>query len=167
MFTRLLYYSLSPSLLKFMSIESMMPSNHLVVCHPLPLLPSILPSIKVFLSESAVHIRWPRDWNFNFSISLSNESSGLIFFKIDWCDLLAVQGTLKSFLQHHNLKASVLQCSAFFVVQLSQSCVAIGKAIALNIQTFVSNMMTLLFNMLSRFVMTFLPSSKHLCKCMN
>ena len=166
LFTRLPYYSLSPGLLKPMSIESMTPSNHLLVCHPL-LLPSILPSIEVFLSESAVRIRWPRDWSFNFSISPSNEYSGLISFKIDWFDLLAVQGTLKSLLQHHNLKASILQCSAFFVVQLSQSYVATGKAIALKIQTFVSKEMTLLFNMLSRFVIAFPPSRKHINKCMN
>ena len=149
-----------------MSIESMMPSNHLIVCHLL-LLPSILPSIKVFLSELAVRIRWPKVWSFNYSISPSNEYSGLISFKIDWFDLLAVQGTLKSFCHHHSSKASILQCSAFFVVQLSQSYVAAGKAIALNIQTFVSKVMTLLFNILSRFVIAFLPSSKHINKYMN
>ena len=149
-----------------MSIESMMPSNHLIVCHLL-LLPSILPSIKVVLSELAVRIRWPKVWSFNYSISPSNEYSGLISFKIDWFDLLAVQGTLKSFCHHHSSKASILQCSAFFVVQLSQSYVAAGKAIALNIQTFVSKVMTLLFNILSRFVIAFLPSSKHINKYMN
>ena len=166
LFTRLPYYSLSPGLLKPMSIESMMPSNHLIVCHLL-LLPSILPSIKVVLSELAVRIRWPKVWSFNYSISPSNEYSGLISFKIDWFDLLAVQGTLKSFCHHHSSKASILQCSAFFVVQLSQSYVAAGKAIALNIQTFVSKVMTLLFNILSRFVIAFLPSSKHINKYMN
>ena len=142
-----------------MSIESMMPSNHLIVCHLL-LLPSILPSIKVFLSELAVRIRWPKVWSFNYSISPSNEYSGLISFKIDWFDLLAVQGTLKSFCHHHSSKASILQCSAFFVVQLSQSYVAAGKAIALNIQTFVSKVMTLIFKTLSKFVIAFLPRSK-------
>ena len=122
----------SPSLLKVMSIESMMPSNHLILCHPL-LLPTIFPSIRVFSNESALCIMWPTYWSFSFSISPSNECSGLISFKIDWFDLLAVQGTLKSLLQHHSLKASVLQCSAFFTVQLLDTYMTTGKTIALTI----------------------------------
>ena len=150
----------SQSLFKLTSIESVMPSNHLILCCALLLLPSIFSSIRVFSNESVFHIRWPKYWNFSFSISPSNEYSGLIPFRIDWFDLLAVQGTLKSLLQHHSSKASVLQCSAFFVVQLSHPYMTTGKAIALNIQTFVGKLMSLLFNMLSRFVIGFLPRSK-------
>ena len=139
-----------------------MPSNHLILCHPLLLLPSIFPSIRVFSSESALHIRWPKYWNFSFSISLSNEYSGLISFRIDCIDLLAVQRTLKSLLQHHSLKASILQRSAFFMVLLSHPYVTIGKTIALTRQTFVGKVMSLLFNKLSMLVIAFLPRSKHL-----
>ena len=121
----------SRSLLKLMSIKSVMPSNHLILCRLLLLLPSIFPSIRVFSNESVLHIRWPKYWSFSFSISPSNEYSGLISFKVDWLDLLAVQGTLKSFPQHHNLKASILQCSAFFIVQLSHPYMTTGKTIAL------------------------------------
>ena len=151
--------SLSPtiswSLLKLMSIESVMPSNHLILCCPLLLLPSIFPSIRVFSNELALPIRWPKYWSFSFSISPSNENSGLISFRIDWFDLLAVQGTLKSLLQHHNLKASVLQRSVSFMVQLSHPYVTTGKSIAFTMQTFVSRVMSLLFNTLSRFVIAF------------
>ena len=147
------------SLLKLLSLESVMPSNHLILCHPLFLLPSIFPSIWVFSKESVL-IRQPKYQSFSFSISPSNEYSGLISFRIDWCDLLAVQGTLKSLLQHHSLKASVCQHSAFFMIQLSHPYVTIGKTIALTRKTFVSKMMSLLFNTLSRFVIAFLPSSK-------
>ena len=126
-----LSFTFSWSLLKFMSIKWMMLSNHLILCHPLLLLPSIFPSIRVFSSELALHIRWPKYWSFNFSISLSNEYSVLISFRIDWLDLLAVQGTLKSFLQHHSSKASICQCSAFFMVQLSNLYMTTGKTIAL------------------------------------
>ena len=143
-----------------MSIKSVMPSDHLILCRPL-LLPSIFPSIWVFSNESALLIRWPKDWNFSFSISPSNEYSGLSSFKIDWLDLLAVQETLKS-LQHHSSKASILQCSAFFIVQLSHPYMTTGKTVALTRQTFVSKVISLLFNMLSRFVIAFLPRSKHL-----
>ena len=142
-----------------MSIESVMPSNHLIHCHPLFLLPSIFPSIRDFSSESVLHIRWPKYWSFSFSTSPSNEYSGLITFRIDWLDLLAVQGTLKSLLQHH--KASILQCSAFFIVQLSHPHMTTGKIIALTTRTFVGKVMSLLFNVLSRLVITFLPRSKH------
>ena len=142
------------SLLKLMPIESVMPSNHLILCCPL-LLPSILPSIRVLSSESVLHIQWPKYWSFSFSISPSNEYSGLIFFRIDWCDLLAVQGTLKSLLQHHSSKASILWRSAFFIVQLSHPYMTTGKTIALTGQTFVGKVMSLLFNMLSRLVITF------------
>ena len=142
-----------------MSIQSVMPSNHLILCHPLLLLSSVFPSIKVFSNESALHIRWPKYWSFSFNISPSNEHQGLICFRMDWLDLLAVQGTLKSLLQHHSSKASILQCSAFFIVQLSHPYTTTGKTIALTRQTFV---MSLLFNMLSRLVITFLPRSKHL-----
>ena len=121
----------SQSLPKLMSIESVMPSNHLILCHPLFLLPSIFPSIRVFSNESALHIRWPRDWSFSFNISPSNEHPGLIFFRMDWLNLLAVQGTLKSLLQHHSSRASILWCSAFFIVQLSHPYMTIGKTIAL------------------------------------
>ena len=147
---------------KPMSIESVMPSNHLILCRPLLLLPSIVPSIRVFSSESALHIRWPKYWGFSINISPSNEHPGLISFRMDWLDLLAVQGTLKSLLQHHNSKASILQCSAFFIVQLSHPYMTTGKTIALTRRTFVDKVMSLLFNMLSRLVITFLPRSKRL-----
>ena len=140
-----------------MSIESVMPSNHLILCHPLLLLPSIFPSIRVFSNESALCSRWPKYWSFSFNISLSNEHPGLISFRMDWLDLLAVQGTLKSLLQHHSSKASILQCSAFFIVQLSHPYMTTGKIIALTRWTFVGKVMSLLFNMLSRLVITFLP----------
>ena len=145
------------SLLKPMSIESVIPSNHLILCHTLLLLPSIIPSIRVFSNESALCIRWPKYWSFSFSISPSNEYSGLISFRMDWLDLLAVQGTLKSLLQQHNSEASILQCSAFFLVQLSHPYMTTGKTIALTRRTFVGKVMSLLFNMLSRLVITFLP----------
>ena len=143
-----------------MSIESVMPSNHLILCHPLLLLPSIFPSIRVFTNELALCIRWPKYWNFSFSISPSNEYSKLISFKIDWFNLFAVQETLKSLLQHHNWKASVLQRSAFFMVQLSQLYTTTGKTIALTRWTFVSKVMSLLFNSMSRLVIAFLPRSR-------
>ena len=155
-----LSFTISWSLLKLMSIESVMPSNHLILCHHPLLLPSIFPSILGFSSESALRIRWPKYWSFSFSISPSNELSGLISFRIDWFDLLAVQETLKSLLQHHSLKASVLWRSAFFMVQLSHPYVSTGKIIVLTVWTFVSKVMSLLFNMLSRFVIAFLPRSK-------
>ena len=129
-----------------MSIKSVMPSNHLILCHPLLLLPSIFPSIRVFSNESVLHIRWPKYWSFSFSISLSNEYSGLISFRIDWLDLLEVEGTLKSLLQHHSSKASILQCSAFIIIQLSHPNMATGKTIALTRRTFVGKVMFLLFN---------------------
>ena len=141
-------------------IELVMPSNHLVLCHPLLLLPSIFPSIRAFSNESALHIRWAKDWSFSFFISPSNEYSALIPLRIDWLDLLAVQGTLKSPLQHHSSKASVLQRSAFFIVQLSYPYMTTGKTIALSRWTFVGKVMSLLFNMLSRLVIAFLPRSK-------
>jgi len=155
-----LSFTVSWNLLKPMFIESVMPSNHLILCCPLLLLPSIVPSIKVFSNESALRIRWTKYWSFSFSISPSNENPGLISFRMDWLDLLAVQGILKSLLQHHNSKASILQCSAFFMVQLSQSYMTTRKTIALTICTFVSKVRSLLFNMLSRFVIAFLPRSK-------
>ena len=136
-----------------------MPSNHLTLCHPL-LLPSLLPSIRDFSSDSAVHIRWPKYWSFSFSISPSNEYSGLISFWVDWFDLLVVQGTLKSLLQHHNSKASILRCSAFFMVPLSHPYMTTGKTIALAMQTFVGKVTSLLFNMLSRFVLNFSSKEK-------
>ena len=139
-----------------------MPSSHLILCHPLLLLPSIFPSIRVFSNESALHIRWPKYWSFSFNISPTNEHPGLISFRIDWLDLLAVQGTLKSLLQHHSSKASILLCSAFFIVQLSHPYMTAGKTIALTRQTFVDKVMSLLFNMLSRLVINFLPRSKSL-----
>ena len=145
-----------------MSIASVMPSNHLILYHTLLLLPSIFPGIRDFSNKLAVHIRWPKYWSFSFSISCSNEYSGLISFKIDCFDLLAVQGTLKSLLQHHSLKLPILGHSAFFTIQLSQPYVTTGKTIALTIQTFVSRVMSLLFNTLSRFVIAFLPRSNHL-----
>ena len=137
-----------------MSIESVMPSNHLILHHPLLLLPSIFPSTRVFSNESVLPIRWPKDWSFSFSISFSKEYSGLISFRMDLLDLLAVQGTLKSLLQHHSSKASVLWCSAFLIVQLSHLYMTTGKTIALTRQTFVGKVMSLLFNTLSRLVIT-------------
>ena len=145
-------------LLKLMSIELVMPSNHLILCRPLLLPPSIFPSIRVFSNESVLRIRWPKYWSFSFSISPSNECSGLISFRMDWLDLLAVQGTLKSLLQHHSLKASILRLSAFIIV-LSHPSMTTGKTIALTRWTFVGKVMSLLFNMLSRLVITFLPRS--------
>ena len=142
-----------------MSIESVILSNYLILCCPILLLPSIFPSIRVFSSESPYHIRWPKYWSFSFSISPCKEYSGLISFRIDWFDLLAVQETLRSLLQYHNLKASVLQSSAFFTVQLSHMCMTTGKTIALAIRTFVSKVMPLLFDTLSRSVIAFLPRS--------
>ena len=139
-----------------------MPSSRLILCHPLLLLPSVFPSIRVFSSESVLHIRWPKYWSFSFSISPFNEWSGLISFRMDWLDLLAVQGTLKGLLQHHSSKASVFRHSAFFKVQLSHPYMSTGKAIALTRWTFVRKVISLLFNMLSRFVIVFLPRSKHL-----
>ena len=140
---------------KPMSIESVMPSNHLILCHPLLLLPSIFPSIRVFSNESALHIRWPKYYSFSFRISSSNEHPGLISFTMDWLDLLTVWETLKSLLQHHSSKASILQCSAFFMVQLSHPYMTTGKTIALTWRTFVSKVMFLLFNMLFRLVIAF------------
>ena len=137
-----------------------MPSNHLILCHPLLLPPSIFPSFRVFSNESAHCIMWPKYWSFSFNLSPSNEHSGLISFRMDWMDLLAVQGTLKSLLQHHSSKASVLRCSVFFIVQLSHPYMTTGKTIALTRRTFVSKTMSLLFNRLSRLVITFLPRSK-------
>ena len=145
-----------------MSIKSLMSPNHLILCRPLLLLPSIFPSISIFSSESALHIRWLKYWSFSFNISPSNEHPGQISSRMDWLDLLAVQRTLKSLLQHHSLKASILWCSAFFIVQLSHSDMTTGKNIALNRWTFVGKVMPLLFNMLSRLVITFLPRSKRL-----
>ena len=139
-----------------------MPSNHLILCHPLLLLLSILPGIRVFSSESVLHIRWPKYWSFSLNISPSNEHPGLISFRMDWLDLLAVQGTLKSLLQHHRSKASVLHRSAFFIVQLSHPYVNTGKTIVLTRRTFVGKVTALLFNMLSRLVITSLPRSKRL-----
>ena len=156
-----LSFTISQNLFKFMSIESMMPSNHLILCRAL-LLPWIFPSIRVFSNESVLLIRWPKYWSFNFSISLSNEYSGLSSFRIDWFDLLEDQRTLKSLLQHHNSKASILQCSVLFMVQLSYWYMTIGKTIALTLRIFVSKVMSLLFSTLSRFVKAFLPRSKHL-----
>ena len=152
----------SRSLLKLTSIESVMPSNYFILCHPLLLLPSTYPRIKVFSNESVLHIRWPKYWRFSFSISPSNEYSGLISFRMDWLDLLAVQGTLKSLLQHHSSKASILWCSAFFVVQLSHPYMTTRKTIALTRWTFVGKVMSLLFNMVSKLIIVFLPRSKHL-----
>ena len=139
-----------------------MPSNHLILSRPLLLSPSIFPSIRVFSNESALRSRWPKYWSFSFNISPSNEHPGLIFFRMDWLDLLEVQGTLKSLLQHHSSKASILRRSAFFTVQLSHPYMTTGKTIALTRQIFVGKVMSLLFNMLSRLVITFLPRSKHL-----
>ena len=150
----------SRSLLKLFSIESVMPSNHFILCRPLLLLPSIFPSIRVFSNESALRIRYPKYWSFSFNISPSSEHSGLISFRMDWLDLLAVQGTLRSLPQHHGSKAPILQRSAFFVVQLSHPYMTTGKTISLTRWTFVGKVMSLLFNMLSRLVITFLPRSK-------
>ena len=143
---------------KPMSIESVMPSSHLILCHPLLLLPSIFPSIRVFSNESALHIRWPEYWSFSFSINPSNEYSGLISFRMDWLGLLAVQGTLKSLFHHHSSKVSLLRCSAFFIVQLLYPYMTTGKTIALTRWTFVDKVMSLLFNMFSRLVITFSSS---------
>ena len=143
-----------------MFVESVMPSNHLILCLPLLLLPSIFPSIRVFSSESVLRVRWTKDWSFSFNISPSSEYSGLISFKMDWLDLLAVQGTLKSLLQHHSSKPSILWHSAFFIVQLSHPYMTTGKTIALTRQTLAGKVMSLLFNMLARLVITFLPRSK-------
>ena len=149
----------SRSLPKLMSIESVMPSNHLILCRPLLLLPPIPPSIRVFSNESALCIRWPNYWSFSFNISPSNEHPELISFRMDWLDLLAVQGTLKSLLQHHSSKASLLQCSAFLIVQLSHLYMTTGRTIALTRRIFVGKVMSLLFNMLSRLIITFLLRS--------
>ena len=155
-----LSFAISPSLLKFTSIKSIMPSNHLILCHFFLFLLSIFPRIRVFSNGLALHIRWPKYWSFSFSISPTNEYSGLISFRIEWIDCVSVQGTLKSLLQHCNLKASVLWRSAFFMVQLSHPYMTIGKTIVLTIQTFVSKMMSLLFNTLSRCIIAFLPRSE-------
>ena len=153
--------SLTPGISpKLMSIKSVMPSSHLICCRPLLHLPPILPSIKVFSNESVLRMRWPKYWSFSFSISPSNKHPGLISFRMDWLDLLAVQGTLKSLRQHHSSKASILWLSAFFIVQLSQPYMTTGKTIALTRWTFVGKVMSLLLNMLSRLVITFLPRSK-------
>ena len=152
----------SQNLPKLMSIESVMPSNHCILCRPLLLLPSIFPSIRVFSSESVLTIKWPKYWSFIFNISPSNEHLGLISFRMDWLDLLAVQRTLKSLLQHHSSKASILRHSTFFIVQLSHPYINTRKTIALTRWTFVGKVMSLLFNMPSRLVITFLPRSKHL-----
>ena len=152
----------SRSSLKLMSIESVMPSRHLILCHPLLLLPPIPPSIGVISNESTLHMRWPKYWSFSFSISPSNEHPGLISFRMDWLDLLAVQGTLKSLLQHHSSKALIFQHSAFFTVQLSHPYMMTGKTIALTRWTFVGKVISLLFNILYRLVITFLPRSKRL-----
>ena len=155
-----LSFTVFQSMLKFVFIESVMPSNQLILCCPLLLLPSIFPSSRVFSNELALCIRWPKYWSFSFNINPPNESSGLTFFRIDWFDLLAVQGTLKSLLQHHSSKASILHCSAFFIVQLSDPYMTTGKTIALTRWTFVGKVISLLFTVLSRLVITFLPRSK-------
>ena len=155
-----LSFTISQGLLKLMSIELVMPSNHLILCHLLLCLPSIFPSIRVFSNESGLHIRWPEYRSFGFSISPSNEYSGLISFRMDWLDLLAAQGTLKSLIQHYNSKVSILQHSAFFMVQLSHPYMTTGKTIALTVWTFVSKVMSLLFNTLNRFIVAFPPRSK-------
>ena len=157
-----LSFTISWSLLKLMSVELVMPSNHLVLCRPLFLLPSIFPSIKVFSNELALHVRWPKYWIFSLSTSPSNEYPGWISFRIDWFDLLAVQGTLKSLFQCHSSEASVLQHSAFFRVQLSYPYMTTGKTVALTRQTFVGKVMSLLFNVLFRFVIAFLPRKAQL-----
>ena len=145
-----------------MSIESVMPSNHLILCCPLLLLPPVPPSIRVFSNESTLRMRWPKYWSFSFSISTSNEHPGLISFRMDWLDILAVQGTLKSLLQHHSSKPSILLHSSFFIVQLSHPYMTTGKTIALTRRTFFGKVLSLLLDMLSRLVKTFLPKSKHL-----
>ena len=145
-----------------MSIESVMPSSHLMLCHPLLLLPPILPRIRVFSNESTLHMRWPKYWSFSFNISPSNEHPGLISFRMDWLDLLAVQRTLRSLLQHHRSKASILQCSAFFFIQISHPYMTTGKTIALTRWNFVGTVMPLLLKTLSRLVINFLPRSKHI-----
>ena len=150
----------SQSLLKLMSIESVMSCNHLILCCPLLLPPSIFPTIRVFSSESVLRLRWPKYWSFSFSISPSNENSGLIYFRVDWWDLLAVQGTLESLLQHHSSKASILRHSAFFIVQLSHPYMTTGKTIALTRWTFFGKVMSLLFSMLSKVITAFLPRSQ-------
>ena len=150
------------SLPKLMSIELVMPSSHLILCHPLLLLAPIPPSIRIFSNKSTLRMRWPEYWSFSFSISPSKEHSALISFRMNWLDLLAVQGTLKSLLQHHSSKASILRCSAFFTVELSHPYMTTGKTIALTRWTFVSKVMSLLLNMLSRLIITFLPRNKHL-----
>ena len=150
----------SQSLLKLTSTESVMPSNHLILCHPFLLLPSIFPSIRVFSNESVLPIRWPKYWTFSFSISSLNEYSGLISLRMDWLDLLAVQGTLKSLLQHHSSKSSILHHPAFFMVQFSHPYMTTGKTIALTTWNFIGKVMSLLFNMLSRLIITFLTRSK-------
>ena len=157
-----LSFTNSRSLLKLTSIEPVMPSSHLILCRPLLLLPSIFPNIRVFSNESALLIRWPKYWSFSFNISPSIEHPGLISIRMNWLDLLGVQGTLKSLLQHHGSKASILQCSAFFIVQHSHPYMTTGKTIAFIRWTFVDKVMSLLFNMLSRLVITFLPRSEHL-----
>ena len=156
--SRLLCPLPSPRVCSNSSIESVMSSNHLILCHPLLLLPAIFPRIRIFSNESALHIRWPKYWS--FSLSPSNEYSGLTSFRMNWFDLLAVQGILKNLLQYKSSKASILWCSAFFMVQVTQLCMTTGKTIALTIWTFVSRVMSLLFNILSRFVIAFLPRSK-------
>ena len=156
-----LSFAISQSFCKLTSIELVMPSNHLLLCHPLLLLPSIFPR-RVFSNESALHVRWLKYWSFSFSISPSNEYSGLISFRIDWFDLLAVQRTLKSLIQNHNLKASIIWHSVFFMAQLLYLYMTTGKTINLTIWTFVGKVMSLLFNTLSRFVVVFFPKGKHL-----
>ena len=151
----------SQSSLRLMSIESVMPSSHLILCRPLLLLPQIPPSIRVFSNESTLCVRWPNYWSFSFSIIPSKEIPGLISFRMDWLDLLAVQGTRKSLLQHHSSNASILWCSAFFIVRLSHPYMTTGKTIALTRWTFVGKVISLLFNILSRLVIIFLPRSKH------
>ena len=155
-----LSFTISWSLFKLMSIELVMPSNYLILCDLLFFLPSIFPSIRVFSNKSTLHMRWPKYWSFSLSIRPSNEHPGLISFRMDWLDLLAVQGTRKSLLQRHSWKASILQCSAFFTVQLSHPYMTTGKTVALTRRTFIGKVMSLLFNMLSKLVITFLPRSK-------
>ena len=155
-------FTISQSLFKLMPIESVMPPKHLVLYHPLPLLPSIFPNTRVFSNELALCIRWPKYWSFSFSISPSHDYSGLVSFRTDWFDLLAVQGTLKSLLQHYSSKTSLLRCSVFFIVQLLHPYMTTGKTIALTGWTFVGKVMSLLFNMQSRLVITFLPRRKRL-----
>ena len=156
------FLSISQSLLKLMSIELVMPSNHLILCRPLLLLPSTFPSIRVFSNQSGLRIRWPKYWSFSFNFSPSNEHPRLISFRMDWLDLLAVQGTLKRLLQHHSSKASIFQCSVFFILQHSHPYMITGKTTGLTTWPFVGKVMSLLFNMLSRLVIIFLPRSKHL-----